>query len=78
MTTTATSIREESSAKPSQPADVDNLTGLGLKDVAVEIDKASTPILNRLIQFVRDNDIKSATAPEYTPQLDSFDSSWTF
>lgn len=36
----------------------------------MEIGEASTPILNRFIQFLRDNDINSTTAPEYTPQLD--------
>jgi hypothetical protein len=70
VATVATAIREGTSAKLSQPADIHGLTGLGLEDVAVEIGEASTPILNRFIQFVRDNDIKSTTVPEYTPQLD--------
>jgi hypothetical protein len=64
VATAATLIREEASAELSQPADIDGLAGLGLEDVAVEIDEASTPILNRFIQFVRDNDTKSNTAPE--------------
>jgi hypothetical protein len=64
VATVATLIREGASAELSQPADIDGLAGLGLEDVAVEIGEASTPILNRFIQFVRDNDIKSTTASE--------------
>jgi hypothetical protein len=64
VATVATLIREGASAELSQPADIDGLAGLGLGDVAVEIGEASTPILNRFIQFVRDNDIKSTTASE--------------
>ncbi|KAF9693676.1 hypothetical protein EKO04_008347 [Ascochyta lentis] len=52
VATVATAIREGTCAKFSQPADIDGLIGLGLEDVAVEIGEASTPILNRFIQFV--------------------------
>jgi hypothetical protein len=68
VATAHTSVSEDDIEEPS--ATIDGLADLGLEDVAVEIGEASTPILNRFIQFVRDNDIKSTTAPEYTPQLD--------
>lgn len=47
-----------------------NSNSLDPKTVAIELGEASTPILNRFIQFVKDNAITCKVLLKYTPKLD--------